>query len=258
MLLAYEDLGRGPVVVLLHGFPLDRSMWSEQTRVLAQTHRVIVPDLRAHGASSKFEAPFTIDEMADDVIETLDALGVVDPVTLGGLSMGGYVALGAVLRQPARVRALMLMDTRAEGDTPDAAKGRESLARQVEATGSTAGAVDGMIPRLFAASTLERRPEVVAKTRKIMEKNSPRAVAATLRALAIRPDRTAALSTIAVPTLVLVGSEDVIAPPSAARTIAAGVRDARLEIIPGAGHMAPLEAPEACNPLILSFLAGHG
>lgn len=258
MLLAYEDLGRGPVVVLLHGFPLDRSMWSEQTRVLAQTHRVIVPDLRGHGASAEFEAPFTIDEMADDVIETLDALGVVDPVTLGGLSMGGYIALAAVLRQPARVRALMLMDTRAEGDSADAAKARESLARQVESTGSTAAVVDGMIPKLFAASTLERRPEVVAAIRSVMEKLSPRSVAASLRALAIRPDRTAALATITVPTLVLVGSEDAITPPSAARTIATGIPGARLEIIPGAGHMAPLEAPEVCNPLILSFLAGHG
>src|SRR5882724_9647259 len=128
MILSCSDDGPGPVVVLLHGFPLSRAMWIEQIPDLGAVYRLIAPDLRGHGDSPAPEGVYTMDEMADDVIELLDTLHLDEPVVLGGLSMGGYVALSMVARYPQRIRALMLMDTRAEADTPEAAQKREESA----------------------------------------------------------------------------------------------------------------------------------
>ena len=129
MRLAYTDTRTPPVVVLLHGFPLSREMWVEQLRALGSTYRVIAPDLRGHGESEAPKGAYTMDEMADDVVELLDHLGADGPVVLGGLSMGGYVALSLVLRHPRRVAGLMLFDTRAAADTAEAAKVREETAQ---------------------------------------------------------------------------------------------------------------------------------
>src|SRR4051812_16873266 len=132
MLLAYDDDGPGPVVVLLHGFPLNRKIWSAQEASVGSIYRVIAPDLRGHGQSAAPAGVYTMDDMAGDVLELLDALQVDGPVVLGGLSMGGYVALSLLALAPERVRALMLIDTRASADTPEAARNREELARVVE------------------------------------------------------------------------------------------------------------------------------
>ncbi len=119
MLLDFDDDGPGPVVVLLHGFPLDRTMWSFQRSSVGSIYRLITPDLRGHGHSAAPEGVYSVDAMADDVIETLDALQLTGPVHLGGLSMGGYVALSIAERYPERVKALMLINTRAAGDSPE-------------------------------------------------------------------------------------------------------------------------------------------
>ncbi len=129
MLLAFDDVGPGPVVVLLHGFPLDRSMWEFQLAEIGSVYRVIAPDLRGSGSTAAPDGIYTVDLMADDVIDTLDALELDDPVVIGGLSMGGYVALSLALRYPERLRGLMLMNTRATADAPATAKVREDLAR---------------------------------------------------------------------------------------------------------------------------------
>ncbi len=112
MRLAYSDQGPGPAVVLLHGYPLSRVMWDEQLSGIGSTYRVIAPDLRGHGESPSPDGVYTMDEMADDVVELVDFLHIDEPIVLGGLSMGGYVALSLVARYPNRVRALVLMDTR--------------------------------------------------------------------------------------------------------------------------------------------------
>ncbi len=158
MRLAYTDEGPGPAVVLLHGFPLGREMWKEQLVGIGSMYRVIAPDLRGHGESPAPEGDYTIDGMADDVIELLDTLSLTVPVVVGGLSMGGYVALSLVARYPERIRALMLMDTRAGADSPEAAQKREEQARAVLAAGNPGSVVEAMIPRLFARITLEERP----------------------------------------------------------------------------------------------------
>ena len=134
--LAYADEGPGPVVVLLHGFPLSRAMWDEQLAGLGSIYRVIAPDLRGLGESPVPEGVYTMDAMADDVVELLETLEIMGPVVVGGLSMGGYVALSLAARYPTRVRALMLMDTHAAADTPEAAQGREATAQAVIAADS--------------------------------------------------------------------------------------------------------------------------
>jgi 3-oxoadipate enol-lactonase len=254
MRLAFTDEGPGPAVVLLHGFPLGRGMWKEQISGIGSIYRVIAPDLRGHGDSPAPEGDYTIDEMADDVIELLDTLGLDLPVVLGGLSMGGYVALSMVTRYPERVRALILMDTRAAADSPEAAAKREELARAVLAAGHPGPAVEAMIPRLFARITLEERPERVAPMRELMERNTARGVVGALRAMASRPDRRADLGSIRVPTLVMVGEEDVVTPPAEAQSLADGISGAGLEVIPDAGHLAPYENHAVANAVILRFL----
>ena len=255
MRLAYSDTQTSPVVVLLHGFPLSREMWAEQLGTLGATYRVIAPDLRGHGASPAPEGAYTMDAMADDVIELLDRLGAGGPVVLGGLSMGGYVALSLVLRHPERVAALMLMDTRAAADTPEAAKGRQETAQQVLRDGNGRTIFETMVPRLFCKTTREKHPDRVEAMLAVMERNSAQGIAGALKGMAIRPDRRGDLARIKVPTLVMVGEDDIISPPDEARSLAAAIPNARLEVIPAAGHMAPFENPDAANQAILRFLA---
>jgi pimeloyl-ACP methyl ester carboxylesterase len=258
MLLNYSDDGPGPVVVLLHGFPLNRTMWISQQAKVGSVYRVIAPDLRGHGDTAAPEGIYTMEDMAGDVIETLDGLGLNGPVVLGGLSMGGYVALALMARHPERFRALMLMDTRASADSADAARNREEMARIVDETGKTDHVVAAMLPKVFSPMTRERHPDVIAAVRNMMEKTPARAVAGALRGMAARPDRSSELARIAVPTLVLVGADDAVTPPDEARTMACAIPNAQHAIIPDAGHLAPLENPSATNEVILGFLAGLG
>jgi pimeloyl-ACP methyl ester carboxylesterase len=254
MLLAYDDYGPGPVVVLLHGFPLTRKIWRAQETSLGSMYRVIAPDLRGHGESAAPEGVYTVDTMADDVIELLDVLQITSPVVLGGLSMGGYVALTLMARYPQRFRGLMLIDTRATADTPEAARTREELARTVETTKSTKQVVDAMLPKLFSDETRMKRADLIPPVKAAMERTPPRGVAGALRGMAQRPDRTAMLASITVPVLVLVGAHDAITPVEESRTMAAALPNAQLVVIPGAGHLAPLENSEAANAAMLGFL----
>jgi 3-oxoadipate enol-lactonase len=258
--LAISDEGPGPVVVLLHGFPLSRAMWQEQLSSIGSIYRVIAPDLRGHGDSPVPEGAYTMDAMADDVVEMLETLEIAGPVVVGGLSMGGYVALSLVARYPTRVRGLILMDTRAGADTPEAAQGREATAQAVLAADSANAVVDSMLPRLFCKMTLEQRPERVEPMKAIMAKTAPQGIAGALRGMAARPDRRGDLPKIVVPTLVLVGAEDVITPPAEAKAMAEAIPNAQLEVIPNAGHMAPYENPSVANAAILRFLKSleHG
>jgi pimeloyl-ACP methyl ester carboxylesterase len=256
MLLAFDDNGPGPVVVLLHGFPFDRSLWSAQVAEVGTTYRLITPDLRGHGESAAPDGTYSIDSMADDVVETLDALQLVEPVVLGGHSMGGYVALSLALRYPSRVRALVLIDTRAGADSYDGALSRKALARQVEETGDTSAVVAGMLPKLFSPMTRERRPDLIPALHDRMLKTHPRAIVGALRGMAERPDRTEDLGKLNVPTLVIVGEDDAITPPSEARALAEALPNATLEVIPNAGHVAPVEGAEGTNRAIMTFLNG--
>jgi 3-oxoadipate enol-lactonase len=255
MRLAFSETHNAPVLVLLHGFPLSREMWVEQLASIGSLCRVIAPDLRGHGQSESPDGIYTMDEMADDVVELLDRLDIKQPIVLGGLSMGGYVALSLVLRHPERVRGLILCDTRAAADTPEAAKGREDTARNVLREGSGQWMIETMVPRLFGKTTLEKHPQRVEAMLAVMERTSPVGIAGALRGMATRTDRRGDLKRITVPTLVLVGEDDVVSPPAEARELTAAIPDAQMEVIPAAGHLAPYENPAAANLAILRFLS---
>ena len=254
MLLNYSDDGPGPVVVFLHGFPLDLTMWDAQRETIGSMYRVIAPDLRGHGRSAAPDGIYPIDDMADDVVEMLDALKIAEPVVLGGLSMGGYVALSIAARYPKRLRGLMLMNTKATADPPETARVREELAREVEETGSVRSVVAAMLPRLFGPFAQANRPELIARIREVMERTSPRGVAGTLRGLAARADRTPDLARMSLPTLILAGSDDALIPLEESRAMASAMPNTEVVIVPETGHLAPLENPAAANAAILRFL----
>jgi pimeloyl-ACP methyl ester carboxylesterase len=254
--MAYSDTGEGsPVVLLVHGFPLNRSMWDPQLgSIRAAGARVIAPDLRGFGASEAGPpGPLTMDQHADDLVALLEVLQVAEPVVCIGLSMGGYVGFALWRRHPERVRAFVLADTRASADTPAGRQDRLDMARGAEALNSPQPAIDSMLPRLFSPHLRPGAlPEVT--TRRMMAGSSARAVADGARGLAERPECFADLCTITVPTLVLVGEHDRLTPPEESVRIAELVPQARLVTIDQAGHMSNLENPEAFNEAVVGFL----
>ncbi len=170
MLLNYTDDGPGPVVVLLHGFPMDHTIWNPQRASIGSTYRLIAPDLRGHGASAAPEGIYSMEDMAGDVHELLDALGIREPIVLGGLSMGGYVAQAFAAQYPDRLRGLVLINTRAGADSEEAARNREETAAKVEASEDVEPVVESMIPKLLSPSTLQHKPKLVDHVRSMMSR----------------------------------------------------------------------------------------
>jgi 3-oxoadipate enol-lactonase len=244
--------GSGPPVVLLHGYPFNRSMWREQVEALQGSNRVITPDLRGLGETEATREPATMNEMAEDVAALLDELKI-DRVALGGLSMGGYVALAFVRRFPLRVRALILADTRPQPDTEEGKRAREEQAQKVLEEGMSA-ITDLILKKALAPATLAERPDVVAHVREMIETAKPEGAAAALRGMAVRSDQTHFLASILAPTLVIVGSEDQLTPPADAELMRREIRGSRLVVIPGAAHVSNLERPAEFNRALTEFL----
>ena len=252
--LAYDDTGAGLPLVLLHGFPFNRSLWREQAEALGDTYRVIKPDLRGHGETGVTKGAATMEEMARDVAALLDELGV-ERAALGGLSMGGYVAFEFYRLFPRRVSALILADTRPQADTEEAKRNRAELAERARREGMRAVA-DAMLPKLLARATHEGRPEIVGRVREMILTTDPEGAAAALAGMAGRRDQTELLADIKAPALILVGSEDQITPPSDAELMHREIRDSRLEVIAGAGHVSNLEGADDFNRALRNFLDG--
>jgi pimeloyl-ACP methyl ester carboxylesterase len=251
--LAVYDTGQGEPVVLAHGFPLDHTMWEAQINLLAQSHRVLAFDLRGFGRSDVVAGTATMPQMADDLAAALDSLGINQPVTFGGLSMGGYVAWQFWLRHPQRLARLLILDSRSTADTPEAAQGRHQLAARIESEGPRA-AWEAMRDKLFAAQTIQGHPEVVERIRQVAQHSAPQGLAAALRGMALRPDVTPQLPGLRVPTLVLAGEHDAISPPDEMRGFAQQIPHAQFVLIPAAGHMSPVENPAAVNQALADFL----
>lgn len=251
--LSYTDRGRGDALVLLHGFPLDSTMWDAQAEHLSANYRVIAPDFRGFGRSRRSD-PFTLDSLADDVHLFLDQL-VALPCVLAGLSMGGYVAQVYARKYPKDLRGLVLVDTKAEGDTPQAKEGRNAMIELVRSSG--AGAVaEALVPKLLAEGTLKSRPEIVRGLRGMIANCPPRTIEYALAALRDRPDLSGDLASIGVPTLIVVGDQDAITPPNFSEAMHKAIPNAKLEVIRAAGHMSPMEQPEQVNRAVEQFMRG--
>lgn len=281
--LAVHTAGAGTPLLLLHAFPLDHSMWREQA-ALAEHVRLVVPDQRGFGASfmgfaeeihglpsprdgglgvaarestfhrSRGPGPESVAQLADDAVALLDALHVSRAVVCG-VSMGGYVAQHVAARHPDRVAALVLVDTRLEADTPEGRAGRTDLAAKVGRLGQSIVA-DAMVPRLLAASAAAtpQRAALEESLRDTIRAQPVATIQAALAALGDRPDMREAMRQVRAPTLLVVGAEDGITPPACLEAAERIMPAARLLVVPGAGHLVPLEAPAVFNAAVLEFL----
>ncbi|MEO6067303.1 MAG: alpha/beta fold hydrolase [Gemmatimonadota bacterium] len=250
--LAVEVRGEGPVVLFVHGYPLDRTLWQHQLGALTGFRR-IAPDLRGLGLSDAPDLGYSMATYADDLAALLDALHA-DQVVICGLSMGGYIALEFARRYRSRLRGLVLMDTRAEADTAEARKAREAAMQVARERGAGAIAAQ-MITKLFAPGAAETMPQVVDRIRGMMEAAPVKGIVGALSAMRDRPDSTATLSELeGLPTLIVVGEKDQVTPLAVARAMADAVPGGMLSVIPAAGHLPPVEQPIATTRVLTEFL----
>lgn len=247
------DEGVGPVVLFVHGFPLNHTMWRAQIEEFSKTNRVIAPDLRGFGGTDGALYAVSMEQFADDLAELLDALAVEGPVVFCGLSMGGYIAWQFLQRHPTRVAKLVVSNTRSAADSPEAAANRLKMADIVLKEGPEPVAW-AMMPKLFAQCTSDQCPRIIDEVRQMVMTSNPVAIAAAHRGMAVRPDVTAWLPEIRVPTLVICGEHDAISPAAEMQGFAERIPGATCVVIPNAGHMSPMEQPTLFNAALRAFL----
>lgn len=251
--LHVHEEGTGIPLLFIHGFPLDHTMWRHQIRALASEFRAIAPDLCGFGQSSVTEGTVTMEQFADDLGALLDEMQVTEKAVICGFSLGGYIAWQFWRKYSKRVRAMVLCDTRAVADTDDASAARLKMAEAVLQKGPAIVA-EAMMPKLLAAGTSRRSPEIVDEMRQTILNTPAAGIAAAQRGMAARQNVEAMLPTISAPCLVLVGEHDVISPVDEMRQIASSIPAAKFTIVPDAGHMAPLENPDFVNKELRTFL----
>ncbi len=252
---AYLRVGNetGIPVVFIHGYPFSKEMWDPQLEALAQVADCVAYDIRGFGESSGGRAGLSIDLFVDDLIGLLDALHLVMPVAVG-LSMGGYIALRAYERFPARFRGLALCDTRSDADSEEGRQRRVETMRSIEEGGGAAFA-EGFLRRVFAATSFATAATAVERIRATVLRTAPDVLIKGQQALMRRPDTTSVLPFIRIPVLLMVGEEDSLTPPAVARAMADRVTGSELHVIPGAGHLSNLENPSAFNAHLGAYLA---
>lgn len=253
--LHYDDLGPadGIPVVLVHGHPFNRTMWAPQAKALAAVgHRVITPDLRGYGDSGVTPGKVLLSCFADDIAALLDHLGI-ERAVVGGVSMGGQIAMEFFRRHPQRVRALVLSDTSAPAETDEGRQFRNRLADRLLAEGMDTFAEE-VIDKMLASYNVAALPDVAAHVLGMMRSTDPRGAAAALRGRAEHPDYRETLADVSVPVLIVVGADDVYTPLSDAQEIQRHAAHARLTVIDQAGHLPCAEQPERFNTALLAFL----
>lgn len=245
-----REQGSGLPVVLVHAFPVDGRLYEPLLRSGVPGARLVVPDLPGFGSSASAHVT-SLDDYADAVLRVCDGEGI-DRFVCGGTSMGGYITFAVWRHAPERVDGLVLMDTRAGADADEARAGREQTAQRVEAEG-TAFLAEEMVPKLLGPRT-RTEPEIAEAVRTMITEATPAGTASALRAMAARPDATDDLGSMNVPALVVVGADDEITPPPAAHAMADALPRSRLEVVDGAGHLTPLEAPDETRRLLEGFV----
>ena len=250
--IAYTVLGDGPPLVLLHPFPAHHELWLPVARALTSRYRVILPDLRGHGESDVGEGPATMEKHGADLARVLDETGVGRAVFCG-VSIGGYVLFEFWRRYRARVESLILCDTRAQADTADGRAARLKSAAEALERG-TDTFIDGMVLRLFGKTTFATRPDLIDQARTMMLKMSPNDIAQVQHGMAERPDSTAALKTIDVPALILIGEEDTLTTVADGESMRQNISGSQLKVIRRAGHFAIWEQSEEVGKVLREFV----
>jgi pimeloyl-ACP methyl ester carboxylesterase len=248
--LSWLQSGQGRPVLLVHGFPLHAEMWRPLHDTTPHGWQLLTPDLRNLGRSVGPPA-MSVDDHADDVLALLRHSSI-ERAVIGGLSMGGYVAMAVHRKAPQRCEALVLADTRAEPDGDEARAGRVAAQATAREKGAVA-VLEGMLPKLLGRRAASEGT-VPARLREMAAGNRPDGVVDALEALRTRPDARPFLPAVACPALVLVGEDDGLTPPAAAGTIASAIPGATLRVLPDAGHMSSLEAPDAFAAELWGFV----
>jgi 3-oxoadipate enol-lactonase len=251
--IGYDDIGSGLPVVFIHAFPLNRTMWEPPIGARVAECRCIAIDFRGFGDSAA-SPPYSVDQYADDVAGVLDALQIERAVFVG-LSLGGYVAFSLWRRHRHRVRGLVFADTRASADVVETIARRRELIKVAQTQGSAAVA-NMQIAGLMGKTTRDKRHDLYDAAHRSMSQAPVEAIVGALEAMIDRADSTETLATIDVPTLIIVGEEDVLTPPKEAKGIQAGIAGSRLEILQQAGHLSNVERPASFNTVVSEFLGG--
>lgn len=255
--IAYQVLGSGPPLVLLHPFPVNHEFWLPAAQALTSRYQVILPDLRGHGASAPGDGPATMAKHAADIARVMDD-AEVGRAPLAGVSIGGYILFEFWRRFRGRVAALALCNTKAAADSAEARNGRLQAANEVEQKG-TEVFFQGMLQKVLGATTRSTRPDVVDAALAMMRKTPAEGVAAVQRGMAERPDSLETLSSINVPVLLVTGDEDGMTGPPEAETMRRNIPGSALKVISRAGHYAPWERAEEAGPLLRQFFDSvHG
>jgi len=250
--IEYDDVGNGMPLLLIHGFPLDRSLWRSQIEGLQSAARVVAPDLRGFGQSGDAPETMTMDEYAADLKALLDALNVKQAVVCG-LSMGGYIALAFLAKYPGMLKGLILANTRAGADSEQAREARYANAQKAFDEGVPAIA-EGMLPKMLTEATRANRDSLTAYVRSMMAHQPAKGVAAAQRGMAARPDRTSMLAAINIPTLIITGSADTLIPPSESEAMAKAIPGSKLVVVPDVAHLSNVENPDAFNAAVREFI----
>ncbi|MEO3786450.1 alpha/beta hydrolase [Actinocorallia sp. B10E7] len=253
MQLYARDVGQGTPLVLLHAFPLSSAMWLAQRERLGSRFRVITPDLRGFGGSVLGDAEPSVEVMADDVAALLKSKNIGRAV-IGGVSMGGYVAMALCRRHPDRVRGLVLADTKATADPGTARENRLRMAERLLAENRADVLVEEVLPKLLGPTTMHSRALVYGRVRGLVQSAPPGAAAWAQRAMAARPDSMDTLRGVKVPALVIVGAEDRLSTEDDARAMTEALPNAELTVIPRAGHLTPVEQPDLFDQAVAEFV----
>ena len=252
--IVYRMLGSGPPTVLLHPFPANHEFWLPVAESLSTRYRVILPDLRAHGDSGAGEGPVTMEKLAADISRVMDD-AEIGRAPLVGVSIGGYALFEFWRKHRGRVAALGLCNTKAPADSAEARAGRLQAANDVLERG-TEPFFESMVPRVFAKTTRQMRPDLVEGALRMMRKMSPEDVAQVQRGMAARPDSVDILKTINVPTLLVTGDEDILTGANEAELMRQHIPNSELRVIAKAGHYSPWEQAEEAGKLLRQFLDG--
>lgn len=253
--VSYNDEGPegAPIIIFVHGFPLNKSMWDKQLKALKDNYRVIAYDIRGHGATEVGTVDFSIDLFVQDLLSFMDALKI-EKAVLCGLSMGGYIALNAIANHPERFTALILSDTNCTADAPEAKEKRMSTIESIKKNGVEKLAND-LLPNLFAPGSFKSNSEEIVAVKEMIVTTTIPSLNKSLHALANRKETCSKLAKIKVPVLILVGEADKITPLEAAKSMQEKIKDATMHIISGAGHLSNMENPVDYNSQLEKFIA---